>query len=73
MAGFGTLPQAATLEPSPFHASASEAELADFKQLLRLSKVGPQTYENLQEDGRFGVTHKWMTEAKQYWQEKYDW
>ncbi|KAL2356293.1 Alpha/Beta hydrolase protein [Cryomyces antarcticus] len=38
--------------------------LHEFKALLRLSRLGLKTYENLRNDGRFGVTHEWMVEAK---------
>ncbi|PMD67602.1 alpha/beta-hydrolase [Hyaloscypha bicolor E] len=62
----------ATKQPSPFLISIPEAKLADFKTLLKLSKVTPQTYESLQEDRRFGVDHKWVTETKKYWEETFD-
>jgi len=67
------VPQSARLRPEKFQVSVSEQELSDFKELLRLSRLAPQTYENLQSDGRFGVTHEWMSETKEYWETKYDW
>lgn len=73
MAGFDSIPQHATLKPTRFRASIPDSELREFEQLLRLSKIGPQTYENLQEDRRFGLTHEWITQAKQVWETSYDW
>lgn len=70
---YGTIPSSATLKPTKFTASVPEQQLKDFKDLLRLSQIGPQTYENLQEDRSFGVTHKWLTKAKQEWESSYDW
>lgn len=57
----------------PFTLSISDNDLDEFKQLLKLSKLGPQTWESSQEDGRFGVTRQWLSDAKDYWLTKYDW
>lgn len=57
----------------PFTLNVPEKDFSEFTQLLQLSKLGPVTYENQQEDRRFGVTHKWMTETKDYWLNKFDW
>ena len=73
MAGYDTIPQAARLQPEKFQLSISDQDLADFNILLRLSKLAPRTYENLQNDGRYGVTYEWMSKAKEYWETKYDW
>ncbi len=74
MSDYGILPKSATLQPSKFNISIPENDLADFKQLLKLSKIGPKTFENIQEDpNQFGVSHKWMSETKQYWESKFDW
>lgn len=70
---YGIVPQAASLRINNFEASVPESELSDFKQLLRLSKVGPKTYENTQRDRRYGMTHQWLTDAKQHWEYVYDW
>lgn len=56
-----------------FSVNISDQDIEDFKQLLKLSKVGPDTFENTQENGRYGVTAKWLSEAKDYWLNKYDW
>ena len=70
---FDTLPSNATIKPSAFTAHASDQELSDFKQLLKLSKIGPKTYENLKSDRYFGIERKWLEESKQYWETSYDW
>ena len=73
MADYDNIPRNATLTPSRFRVKIPEQQLKDFKKLLELSKLGPKTYENLQEDRKFGVTHTWLSEAKEYWEKKYDW
>ncbi|CAO2658070.1 Nn.00g073300.m01.CDS01 [Neocucurbitaria sp. VM-36] len=57
----------------PFTLHVSDQELSEWRQLLQLSKLGPDTYEGRQQDRRFGVTRKWLSEAKDYWLNKYDW
>jgi microsomal epoxide hydrolase len=63
---YAQLPAKATKQPTPFQISISEEKVWEFKALLKLSKVTPPTYESLQEDRRFGVSHKWITETKKY-------
>jgi microsomal epoxide hydrolase len=70
---YSRIPAKATKQPSPFEVSIPEAGLSDFKALLKLSKVTAPTYESLQEDRRFGISHKWITEAKKYWEQEFDW
>ena len=57
----------------PFNFHVSDQDISEFKQLLHLSKIGPHTFENHQEDRRFGLTHQWLSDAKDYWLNKYDW
>lgn len=73
MSAYDNVPRKATLQLSKFNAAVSEDELSEFKQLIKLSKIGPKTYENLQEDRRYGMTHSWLSDAKSYWENKYDW
>ncbi|KAL6240140.1 hypothetical protein BDW75DRAFT_197076 [Aspergillus navahoensis] len=70
---FTKLPSTATITPSPFRIAIPDEQLSDFKTLLRLSKIAPQTYENLQEDRRYGVTHEWMSKMKEEWLNSFDW
>ncbi|PSN66614.1 epoxide hydrolase-like protein [Corynespora cassiicola Philippines] len=57
----------------PFKLHISDQELLEWRQLLQLSKIGPLVYENSQEDRRFGITHKWLSDAKDYWLNTFDW
>ena len=68
-----SLPSKASLKSKPWEAHVSDQELDDFKQLLKLSKIGPKTYENQLTDRYFGVNREWLAEAKQHWETKYDW
>jgi microsomal epoxide hydrolase len=77
MSSFSDLPAKASLKPKPFKAHVSDQELSDFKQLLKLSKIGPKTYENSVADVKdftsFGISRDWLAETKAYWETKYDW
>ena len=70
---YAQIPVKATKQPAPFEIHISEEKVSEFKGLLKLSKVTPPTYESLQEDRRFGVSHTWITETKKYWEEDFDW
>ena len=73
MADFGIIPSGATLQPTRFEARVTDEELSEFKQLLSLSKIGPQTFENLHDDRRYGLPRSWLVKAKQHWETGYDW
>lgn len=73
MSGYDKIPSKATLQPTPFTASAPEEKLSEFMQLLKLSKIGPSVFENQQEDRRYGVTRKWLSDAKAHWESEFDW
>ncbi|KAL4779816.1 Alpha/Beta hydrolase protein [Aspergillus varians] len=72
-APFTKLPSTASITPSPFRVAIPDQQISDFKTLIRLSKIAPQTYENLQADGRYGVTHEWMSTMKEEWLNNFDW
>ena len=72
-APFSTIPAKALKKPEPFKAEIPEREIEELKQLLKLSKIPKPTYESLQEDGKYGVSHKWMSEAKRVWEDEFDW
>ncbi|KAF2128177.1 epoxide hydrolase-like protein [Dothidotthia symphoricarpi CBS 119687] len=57
----------------PFTLNIPEQDLSEWRQLLQLSKLSPDTYEGRQEDRRFGITRKWLSDAKEYWLNEYDW
>lgn len=70
---FDKVPAGASQKPTPFELHIDEQKLQDFKTLLKLSPVAKKTYENLREDGEFGVSQKWMSESKEHWQNSFDW
>lgn len=57
----------------PFTLNISDQDLSEWRQLLQLSRLPPDTWEGRQEDRRFGVTRKWLSETKDYWLNQYDW
>lgn len=75
--GFGTLPGAAASQVDTFQLHVPDNEVADFKTLLQLSKLGPETYENrasTRESGKYyGITRDWLSNAKETWLDKFDW
>lgn len=73
MANYGRIPAQASLKPKEFHVDIPQQQLDEFKQLLKLSKIGPKTYENQKTDRSFGTTRDWLSNAKTFWEEKYDW
>lgn len=73
---FDTIPAGATGKFEAFQLRVPEGELSDFKTLLKLSKIGPETYENAstQEAGTsFGITREWLSKAKDTWLNSFDW
>lgn len=60
-----------TIPVSPFTVDIPEKDVADFKHLLRLSKLPSATYEG--QHRKFGVTSAWMRKAKDQWENEYDW
>jgi len=75
MSDYSKIPSNATLKPEPFKVHFDDQQLQDMKQLVKLSPLGPRTYENRQDtpDRRFGVNIDWMQKAKEYWQNGFDW
>ena len=67
------IPAKAMKKPQPYKIEIPDKEIEELKQLLKLSKIPRPTYESLQEDGRYGVSHKWMSEAKSVWEGEFDW
>ena len=70
---YGLVPQNANVKPSKFTLAVPESELHDFKALLKLSKVGPVTYEGVQQDRKYGITQEWLKTAKEHWENTFDW
>ena len=71
---YAKFPSNTTLSPSTFKAHVPDKQLSDFKSLLDLSPIGPETYENTSRtDGQYGITRKWLIETKDFWPHQYDW
>ena len=71
---YDTIPANATLKPSKFEVHIPDKHLSDFETLLRLSPIGPETYENTtRTDGQYGIGRQWLIETKDYWLSRYDW
>ncbi|EUC37785.1 hypothetical protein COCCADRAFT_33094 [Bipolaris zeicola 26-R-13] len=72
---FGIVPNDAQ-QTTPFELHVEEEKLQDFKTLLKLSPIAKETYENKQDEGghgRFGISRKWIVDAKKEWLETFDW
>lgn len=70
---FATLPTNATLQPTPFKVSIPDSDIKELQTLLEISKLAPDTFEGSQKDRKYGVTNKWIREAKETWQNDFDW
>ncbi|KAI9053690.1 hypothetical protein LZ554_002643 [Drepanopeziza brunnea f. sp. 'monogermtubi'] len=73
MALYAIPPPSAPTQPTPFKVNIPDSDIADFKQLLKLSRVSKETYENVQTDRRFGVSREWIMNAKKVWESEFDW
>jgi len=64
----------ATINVRPFGVHVSDEGIDDFKQLLRLSKLGPATVENTTKaSAAFGVSRDWVAQTREHWLKTYDW
>ncbi|KAJ6564512.1 epoxide hydrolase [Mycena capillaripes] len=75
MAPYDTIPKGANVQPAKYTVSVPEANLQQMNQLIALSPIGPETWENLQESrdfDDFGISRNWLENMKAEW-EKYDW
>ncbi|KAL7928265.1 Alpha/Beta hydrolase protein [Trichoderma chlorosporum] len=70
---FHITPRSMPGRPEPFVMYVPETELAEFQELLKLSKIGPATWWNQHNDGRFGVSREWLSQAKETWLSTFDW
>jgi len=70
---FSRLPSTARITPAPFKISFSDNELEDLKTLVRLARTAPRTYENSQQDRRYGITSDWLNDLKEQWTKDFDW
>ena len=59
------------LKPQKFEIRIPEQDLLDLKTLVGLGRLPPRTYEGA--DAQYGVTNDWMSKAKDYWLNDFDW
>lgn len=70
---FDTLPASATLQVEPYTVAVPDAALEELRTALQVARIAPPTYENSQEDRRFGLTREWVVQAKERWSNGFDW
>lgn len=70
---FAVVPPQAQVQPEPYTLRVYYHEIQDFKTLLKASKIGPETYENLHPNGGFGISRQWLSDAKDAWLNTFDW
>ncbi|KAI9148733.1 epoxide hydrolase [Paramyrothecium foliicola] len=68
---FGSLPYGSSAV-KPFTLRVADKQIREFKSLLSVSKVGPETWYTNNGDGQFGTTREWLVRAKKAWL-KHDW
>jgi hypothetical protein len=67
-----TIAAAEKFTPECFYATIPQIKLDKMKKLIELSPIPPPFYEGTSPE--FGVTRKWMSEAKALWVSKeYNW
>lgn len=80
---FDKLPKGVTLATSKidyYFVDLGNAKVEELRQLVKLSIIGPATYENRNADpsagkfglSKFGVTREWLADAQDEWQ-AFDW
>jgi pimeloyl-ACP methyl ester carboxylesterase len=67
------MPYSLPNDVTPFTLRIPDDDYERFRELLRLSRIGPLTWENQHQDGRYGVPHEWLTSTKEYWLNSFDW
>ncbi|EAW25566.1 epoxide hydrolase family protein [Aspergillus fischeri NRRL 181] len=70
---FGNIPRNIPGKPQVFSLHVPDQDVADFRALLKLSKIGPRTWWNEHMDGSFGVSRHWLIKAKDIWLNDFDW
>ena len=70
---FGALPPNARVTPEDFVVAFPQTELDALRSLIAASRVGPETFEGLQQDRKYGVTTQWLRDAKTSWLEGFNW
>lgn len=70
---FADPPAGAGIHLEPFKVAIPEESLQELQASLAHSRLGPVTYENSQQDRRYGITREWLENAVKVWQHEFDW
>jgi microsomal epoxide hydrolase len=73
MGEYDSIPTTATGNFEQFKVQIPAEKVSQLKDLVRLSPIGPVTYENQLEDRRFGISRSWLVDAKKNWETTFDW
>ncbi|KAF7592106.1 hypothetical protein BBP40_000712 [Aspergillus hancockii] len=66
---FNKIPSGAKVNPSPFEVNISDEQIQELQLLVKLSKIAPPTFEGLQPDRKYGITTKWLANARETWKD----
>lgn len=69
---YAKIPSGALVQPTPFRVSIEDERVEELKLLVKLGKIANPTYESTQKEHNYGITHQWLTDAKDAWM-KFDW
>ncbi|WVQ81621.1 hypothetical protein IAT38_003745 [Cryptococcus sp. DSM 104549] len=70
---YADFPSPPTVPITPFRLSIPDKDIADLTQLIGLSRIPKETYENVTaEEHKFGVTREWLVKTKDAWA-SFDW
>ncbi|WWD20963.1 hypothetical protein CI109_105441 [Kwoniella shandongensis] len=71
---YSTPPNKPSIPVEPFEISIPEKDITELKELIKLSRIPKETYENTHAEPRdgFGVSRDWLIKTKDEWL-KFDW
>jgi hypothetical protein len=70
---FGVVPPKAQVNPEDLVIEFPQTELDRLRSLIAASRVGPETFEGLQPDRKYGIDAYWLQGAKDFWLDEFDW
>jgi microsomal epoxide hydrolase len=70
---FGVIPSTAQVKPEDFIVKFPQTEIDGLRSLIAASRIGPETYEGLQPDRKYGIDAHWLQEAKDFWLNQFGW
>ena len=72
---FSTLPSSVSSSIKPFTISVPQVDLQHLKDLLKLTPLPSESYENSEpgSDRQYGLRRDWLASAKSYWENEFSW